>query len=195
MNKNLYNQEIWDAGYENFDFFEASSADPVATFLRDHSGSVKGTCFEVGCFPGRYMAFLGRLGWVVNGVDLTPHVHDLELWLREKNCSVGKIWHGDFTNLDTNQKFDLVYSCGFVEHFIDFQEIIRKHASLVKPGGLLIITTPNFTRLQGVLHKFFDDENFRRHNVHSMNLDIWSSVLKDEGFSIQSSCYFGKFAF
>ena len=47
-------------------------------------------------------------------------------------------------------RFDLVYSLGLIEHFDDLQSVVRIHLNYVRPGGLLLLVSPN---LQGVFGK------------------------------------------
>ena len=90
----------------------------------------------------------------------------------------------------------MVRSFGFVEHFSNFHEIIIKHASLVKEGGYLIITAPNFAGfLQRILHYYFDKENMEKHYLPSMNPFIWSKILLECDFQIKYAGYFGGFCF
>ncbi len=60
MENNLYKKEIWDEGYKNFNFFTAGDADPVKQYILKNLPSTVGECFEVGCFPGRYLSVWAR---------------------------------------------------------------------------------------------------------------------------------------
>lgn len=195
MSTNLQAQEIWDKEYEDFDFFIAAQDDAVSKFLFENIPRQPGNCFEVGCFPGRYMALLGQKGWILNGIDLTPHLFKMVDWFNDNKWNVGKFEIVKFEEYPQSKKYELVYSLGFIEHFTNFEEIIAMHTPMVKPGGKLIITTPNFTGIQGLLHWFLDSVNYNRHYVKSMNLKKWQKVLINNGFVIEKAQPFGKFAF
>jgi len=109
-----------------------------------------GSCFEVGCYPGSYLLYLCKtFGYVANGIDQTPFVRSrLPAYFEEHGVEVDQLWHDDFMILQTDRKFDVVCSFGFLEHFRNFGEIIERHMSLVATGGLLIISCPNFRGLQ-----------------------------------------------
>ena len=79
------------------------------------------------------------------------------------------LFHEDFLQWSTSERFDLVYSFGFIEHFNDWPGMIRRHAELVAEGGYLFLTTPYFRKLQYALHWLLDTPNLRQHNVHAMD--------------------------
>jgi len=195
MSNNLYEQELWDKGYKEFDFFVAEESDPVRQFLLENIPPIPGEAFEVGCFPGRYLALLGELGWELSGIDQTIHLRDMENWFASKNYKIGNFQRENFEKIFSNQKFDLVCSFGFIEHFTNWQDIIVQHLKLVKQGGKVIITTPNFTGGQGLLHRFLDKNNYDMHNPKSMVPYKWKEILEQNGFEIHKAGYFGRFAF
>ena len=45
--------------------------------------------------------------------------------------------------------YDVVYSLGLIEHFVDRVSIVERHVRLARPGGLLILGVPNFRGLTG----------------------------------------------
>jgi 2-polyprenyl-3-methyl-5-hydroxy-6-metoxy-1,4-benzoquinol methylase len=192
---NLYDKEIWDSGYKNYDFFTAGDRDPVKQYILANIPPVLGTCFEVGCFPGRYLSVLGQKNWILNGVDQTEYLPSMEKWLKSLNYPTANFINSEFERIDSSTQYDLVYSCGFIEHFTNWEEIFVDHLKLVNLGGRIIITTPNFTGLQGVLHRFLDNENYFRHNVKSMNPSKWKRLLEQNGFTVLDKSYFGKFNF
>ena len=143
------------------------------------------------------MAILGRAGYQLNGIDLTPYIKNrLMTWFKLNEYKVGKLVYGDFLHYKKINKYDLVCSFVFVEHFINYKEVILKHAKLVKDGGTVIITCPNFKgRVQNLLHFNIDKKNYLRHNIESMNPTEWSNILIKEGFEVSTVGYFGVFDF
>ena len=74
----------------------------------------------------------------------------------------------DFFAFKSEKQYDLVFSIGFIEHFDDTADVIRRHVDLVKPGGTLFIALPNFRGLNGWVQKVFDRRNYDAHNISSM---------------------------
>lgn len=87
-------------------------------------------------------------------------------------------------------------SFGFIEHFVDYKTVIRKHTMLVKRNAYLVITTPNFLGFpQYLLHFLFDNKNLKRHNLSAMNHKEWKNIMVEEGFEIIFNGNFGSFWF
>jgi hypothetical protein len=66
----------------------------------------------------------------------------------------------------------------------------------VKPGGLLIITCPNFRGIFfRIYHAIWDRYSYKKHYLPVMKPSIWKELLEDNGFRINYSGYFGGFYF
>lgn len=152
-----------------------------------------GTCFEIGCYPAPFLIYLGKtFGYTVGGIDTTPGVTTvLPDFVRSHGVEVSEFVQGDFLTYDSDRQYDVVCSFGFIEHFLNYQEVIRQHIRLVKPGGTLVISCPNFRRLQWVFHRLFDAPNLRRHVLAAMNFRAWNQVLAEEGMQVLHQSYYG----
>jgi hypothetical protein len=191
-------QSHWDDGYASIEFAVAS--DRVTDWLAKHVGRPEPagqmTAFEFGCFPGRYLSFVGGIGYQLNGSDLTPRTEEMADWLRQRGLKVGAIQRSDAMRAAVDQQHDLVYSVGFIEHFQNYTAVIHAHDAMVKRGGILAISCPNFRGgLQHWLHSRFDARNLRLHNVGSMDPDDWSRTVSGLGYRVLYSGCFGGFDF
>lgn len=192
----LVDQSYWDNSYVLVKPQIVPANDQLRLWLEKYVPNGNGLdCLEVGCYPARYLSVLGELGYTLHGVDLTPDVSTLKKYLSEK-YRTGDFIHADFLKFNSEKKYDLVCSFGFIEHFTNWKEVLIKHADLVSPNGLIVIETPNFEGwFQQLIHKNFDNLNFLRHNIDSMRPDLWSEILEKQGFEIIRSEYFGAFEF
>lgn len=195
--KSIVEQKYWDSGYERIELSIAPPEDGVRKWVEKYIPRGNGSCFEVGCFPGRYLAVFGEKGYELNGIDLTGRVEkDLPVWLKSQGFRIGSFEKRDFLKYRPNEKYDVVCSFGLIEHFINWPELIKKHLELVKDNGYLVISTPNFRGLvQRLLHRTLDEESFRRHLLDSMRPDVWADLAIEEGFNIVFKGYFGGFDF
>ncbi|MCL0037044.1 class I SAM-dependent methyltransferase, partial [Dehalococcoidia bacterium] len=92
------------------------------------------------------------------------------------------------------ESFDIVYSLGLIEHYDDPAEIIDTHIRLLKRGGTLIITMPNFKdslyfTLRKILGK--DKTLLETHNLSIIHKKVLSEVFQASGFKILFLDYFG----
>jgi len=150
------------------------------------------SCIEIGCYPGRYLSIFGKYQVQINGVDYLPSTQKLTELYKSKGYEVGDFYCLDFQKNTINNKFDCVYSLGFIEHFTEWENIFMKHLSLVNDNGLVIIETPNFSGwLQRIPRIIFDYKNYKRHNIESMNLGRWLKILNENNFEILRAEYIG----
>jgi SAM-dependent methyltransferase len=197
---NLAPAEYWDNSYKQMALDIVPPQDTLRLWLQKNiPPGGNATCLEIGCFPGRYLAVLGKMNYKLYGVDLTERViADLPLWLKEQGCQVGEFFREDAIAFasHSDKTFDLVCSFGFIEHFINWPEILELHARQVSIGGLLVVAVPNFAGLlQRGLHRILDTENFKRHNVAAMCPEKWRDQLAAAGFSVSFSGPIGSFDF
>ncbi len=195
-----YPQEIWDEEHVRDRFEVADAGDQVRRWMDRWLGELRGPevrSLEIGCFPGRYLAYFGERGFEVNGVDLTPRVApEMRDWLAARGYRLGRVEKGDFFAFDDPTGFDVVLSNGFLEHFPDWEKCFSRHLDLVKPGGLLLLATPNFVgRIQNFLHRVLDRGNFDRHVLPAMDLAAWRRLAEARGFEVLDADYFYEFDF
>lgn len=198
MSDTLCEQNVWDSGYEAYVLAAAAAGDPLRLWIEKHfRGRAGGSCLELGCFPGRYLAVFGELGFELNGIDLTPRTDvDLAPWLTAMGHKVGGIVRDDFFKHRHGRTYDVVCSFGVIEHFANWPEFLALQASLVAPGGTIVISAPNFRGgLQHALHRWFDRRNLDRHCLDAMRPDAWAAQLAAEGWSIVEQGGLGRFDF
>ena len=193
----LVEQSYWNESYSKLKLFEADDA--VTKWLSQFIIPAKGELFEVGCYPGRYMAYMGKKEWIISGMDLAPQTSEqLKPWLQSLGVKTNKLQQGDVLEYlkTSNDKYDVVCSFGFIEHFENFQDIIELHTKVVKTDGRIIITTPHFKGwVQKFLHTWLDKENLNRHYLPSMEPKLWQKKLESLGYKIEWCGYFGNFSF
>ncbi|WP_342330230.1 methyltransferase domain-containing protein [Pedobacter sp. FW305-3-2-15-E-R2A2] len=155
------------------------------------------TAIELGGFPGYYAVFLKKYFKLdVTLLDYFVHQPVTNALLEANQLKEADIHiiETDLFNYQPEQQFDLVLSCGLIEHFNDTADIINRHIAFVKPGGTLLITLPNFKALNGWFQKTFDRENYDKHNIDCMDPELLANICKQAGLELVQSRYFGHFS-
>lgn len=194
--KMVVDQSYWDSSYKKLTFFRLPPHDPTAELLKRHipAANADKSAFEIGGFPGRFLAELGELGYILNGCDLTPRTADMGPWLAGLGFSVGEFNQAPYQEF-LDRQYDVVASFGFIEHFEDFQKLFLQHCDMVAPGGYVVVQFPNFLgNVQHRLHKFFDRDNLSNHVVSAMNVSAYTDILP-KGFDLLYAGYYGAFDF
>lgn len=152
----------------------------LAQGLKDNLVGIQGDVFEVGCAPGKWLAFMAKtFGMNPSGIEYSEAGMKATL----KNFSIlgmspNEIFTGDFFQLEPPRKFDAVISFGFIEHFTDVDSVIERHLRWLKPGGTLVLGVPNFRGVYGLAQRILDQEILDKHNLNIMSPDYFRSVAK-----------------
>ena len=102
---------------------------------------------DVGCGGGLLSEALARSGAQVTAIDLAPKVIEVaRLHLHESNLQVDyRVQSSAQLAVAEPASFDAVCCMEMVEHVPDPAALVRDLAALVKPGGILIMSTLNRT--------------------------------------------------
>lgn len=181
----IVSKRYWEDGYSEIRPQLAAKADVVRCWIEKHVPAVEETqsksAIEIGCYPGRYLSVLGDLGYEVNGIDFCKQIEELPESMGKAGYRVGNFWKQDFEHYRLERKFDIVASFGFIEHFDNFEDILKKHAALVNNDGYLVIEVPNFFgAFQHWFHVNFDKQNYKRHYIPAMNVEGWRQSLLEK---------------
>lgn len=99
------------------------------------------TVLDIGCGYGHLIELIcSTHGCTGLGIDTDERKINRA---RERNHASVSYESKLFNPGEITQKFDFVISCAVVEHVIDPVSFIRSHADALKPGGSLILLTPN----------------------------------------------------
>lgn len=139
---------------------------------------------EVGGFPGLYSAyFKAKHGYEVSLLDFIESQEIVAEVEKLHGFPAGSIrcLHGDFTQIELSEKFDVVFSAGFLEHFLNYEEILQKHIQCLAPGGMLFVSVPNFHGVSGWVQRVFDLPNYRVHHLGAMEPKALSRIANEAG--------------
>jgi len=98
-----------------------------------------GRALDVGCGNGYYLSYLKHHGWEVKGVDFSATAADVARHQFGIDVFAGELQDAPFEL----ESFDFINMSHIIEHVADPLRMLRHTASLLKPGGILYIETPN----------------------------------------------------
>jgi len=107
---------------------------------------------DVAASQGNFSLWLAELGYRVTWNDLRSSLSDYVKLKYER----GEIEYqpGNIFELGFDRNFDVVLITEIIEHVAHPDEFLQKIAQLVKPGGYIVMTTPNGEYIRHNLPKF-----------------------------------------
>ncbi|MGH7146283.1 MAG: class I SAM-dependent methyltransferase [Nitrospiraceae bacterium] len=156
---------------------------------------------DIGSGPGVITRILAERGWVVTSIDTEP-----------QNLVRAKAWADQTIHGDANsvlppyppESFDLAVALEIIEHMPieEGEQMLANIRRVLKPGGRLLLSTPNRYSLQG-LKGYYWEEKIRRIGIWNAwdptHIYIYSTpeivrILRRQRFSIEHTVgyWYGK---
>jgi 2-polyprenyl-3-methyl-5-hydroxy-6-metoxy-1,4-benzoquinol methylase len=137
-----------------------------------------GRVLDVGCGRGLLIARLKALGWQAEGVDFDPVA--AEVGARNGlTIRVGGLEAQGYAS----DSFDAVTMSHFIEHVHDPRAVLAEALRILKPGGRLVVATPN---ADGLAHRIFGSSwlplDPPRH-LHVFTPRAIARLARDAGFA------------
>lgn len=170
----------------------------VFNFLRKQEK--RGKLLDIGCGTGDFAASLKKLGYDAHGLELEKNAVKLA---NQKGVITTQ---GSFvTGLPYKDKeFDVLFAGEVIEHTIDDDLFLRECYRILKPNGMLILTTPNLVSFGnrllmglGFLPRFaYQEFHYRIYNLSLLRKKLSNakfSIMKVSAGHVLISRYFNKF--
>ncbi len=123
-------------------------AEPLEMMKPYFTGSHR--LLDVGCGAGFFMAEARKHGWEVEGVEILPSA--VEYARKEFNL---KVHIGEIAELPLpDGHYDVITMWETIEHLQNPMAILEQVNRLLRPGGLLALSTPNFSSLVRLLIRY-----------------------------------------
>jgi 2-polyprenyl-3-methyl-5-hydroxy-6-metoxy-1,4-benzoquinol methylase len=138
-----------------------------------------GRLLDFGCGDGTFMHRMRRAGWLVSGVEPDQAAVNN---LRGRYGYDVRLSLEDFGSGE--EGFDVVTLCHVIEHMADPIAALRALRRVLKPGGLVIIVTPNANSLGAkIFGKFWRGLEPPRH-FNVFTLKSLRSSLQQAGYAV-----------
>lgn len=181
-NNELSDKPHWQARFRNV-LYEVKSSCYERYFKNYLPVDSSKTCIEIGVVPGNHLIYLAKFHkYRPVGLDYVDDIGFVGDNLIFNGISEFELIKEDFLEWNPEKKYDIVCSFGFVEHFENYEEVIKKHMDIVKEGGYLVISVPYLKYFQFLLRKiFYKKEHLEKilsiHNLEIMNLKKLENVI------------------
>ena len=153
MSKDLLQQMRKEASDQSLGLSHAAIYESILNLIR-HLGA-RGSALDFGAGQGVLTNRLGATGQFdeVTGVDLMerPPSLDPSFFWRQQDLNESL---GDSVS-EWNEKFDLIVAAEVIEHLENPRAVVRACRSWLKPGGILIMSTPNNESWRALLSLVF----------------------------------------
>lgn len=113
----------------------------ILTELARHAAP--GTMLDVGCGTGRFLAMSRDRGWRVLGVD-----SDADVARAARTEHALTVHQGELADLEIPESsLDAITMLDYLEHVLSPVPLIERARTLLRPGGLLVVATPDIDGL------------------------------------------------
>ncbi len=150
-----------------------------------------GRVVDVGCGRGAFALRLADAGFEVVGLDVDPpREHESQRYGYEQVDLFSDEARARFLERHAHE-FDAAALLEVIEHVHDPWEALEFCHALLKPGGILVLSTPNITSffsrfrfLTGGRFHQFEPTDFAYGHINPMTAQMVAKVLDDTGFEV-----------
>ena len=139
-----------------------------------------GRVLDIGCGSGGYLAFLADLGWACEGIEQGANSR------RYAQQELGLTVHADLRQLQNfpDGYFDVVTMWHVIEHLVNPRDTLAAVHRVLKPGGLLLLRTPNVESWEARLfqRRWYGGDAPR--HLHLFSPETMERLLRQCGFPV-----------
>jgi 2-polyprenyl-3-methyl-5-hydroxy-6-metoxy-1,4-benzoquinol methylase len=150
---------------------------PLKMLCDKFSGVKSKTILEIGCATGDLLSVLKDAGAIVTGLEFSEYAAEKA---RAKGLSVAI---GDFEHYEVGNLFDIVMAFEVIKHVVSPMKFLSKASNLIKPDGLLILGTPNYSGAHRH-HSDWSGFNFSFEHLYFFSVDVLKRLASKAGLQL-----------
>ncbi|MEJ5307946.1 MAG: class I SAM-dependent methyltransferase [candidate division WOR-3 bacterium] len=148
---------------------------------------------EIGSAPGYFICEVAKeLKSIPFGIEISSTGYEMNKKVFQmKGYDETNVIFADFFSQTIDRYegfFDLVVSRGFIEHFDDPEQVLKRHLKILKKDGYLVVTVPNKTGFNKIITRFLNEKSLEGHNLETMKLSFFEDFAKKNHIKI---CFLG----
>lgn len=152
--------------------------------------SNRGKLLDVGCGLGFFLKLASERGWKVNGVEISKLAADFVKKRHKLPVFNGTLAQANFKK----GYFDAITLFDVIEHIPDPKSMLLQANELLKPNGLLAVTTPNIGSLSArILGTRWEEVKRVREHIYFFSEKTLKSMLRSAGYKVIKTESAGRF--
>lgn len=128
----------------------------LKTFLSNLSGLKKLSVLDFGCGKGNNLAILSKLFAIVVAIDVSQKAIDAAKRNHKSFKKISYLKYDGGRLPFSEAQFDFVIACEVLEHVANLESTFRELNRVLKPGGYIFISVPNYWNIRGVTKGILD---------------------------------------
>lgn len=154
--------------------------------VSDILGKKPGRMLDIGCGPGDFLKVGQNLGWDCLGIEPSPVA---VAHARSRNLEVVEGFFSRETARELGE-FDFIHLSEVLEHVAEPKHLLSLAETLLAPGGVLCVSTPNdFNPLQSAVVTTFDKPSWwivPDHHLNYFTFDSLGNLIETAGFQVKN---------
>ncbi|MBI2541621.1 class I SAM-dependent methyltransferase [Candidatus Woesearchaeota archaeon] len=150
----------------------------------------KGRLLDIGCAFGFFLELARDDGWDAKGIEISEHAYKYA-----KNVLKLPVFNKTLEKAEFKQNsFDAVTIFDVIEHLPDPKSMLKEIRKILKPNGLLAITTPNIGSIAArLLGKNWEEVKRVREHIYFFSEDTLKKMLESLNFELLKTESAGRF--